>query len=546
MKRWQKLSLGCLLAVVVLVVAGGGAVYLYVKSQRTPSGGALLPEMAAWDVEHVLLDVTVVPRDELLSGVVETSARAVAPLETFVIDLDDRLEVREVTVDGGSAGFEHREGRIRVPLERPWAAGELHRVSIRYGGRPKVALKAPWIGGFVWEEAPGGQPWVGVACQEDGGDIWWPCKDHPSDNPDRGMEILLTVPSELVGLSNGRPLGSRDNGDGTTTSRWRVSRPINAYNVTVNIGPYVPVEQVYAGVDGTLEVPILFWALPEHEEKARRLWRQAPRILEVLGRHFGEYPFLDDKYWVVEAPYLGMEHQTLVAWGDDFTDNAFGFDTILLHETAHEWWGNKITVADWADFWLHEGFATYAEALFVEDTQGRDRYLEYMALLRRRIRNSKPIVQGRNLDSIQAYTGDIYAKGAWVLHTLRWLLGDELFLGILHDFPNDPRFAYGHVTTADFTGFVERAAGRDLGWFWDRYLWRAELPRWSMERHPEGAGERIVLHWDDPAFEMPIPVGVGSRVQRVEMPGGRGEMAIPPGGEVVVDPEGWLLAPGPG
>ncbi len=547
MKRWIKIASWFLAAAALVLVLAGVGLHLYVRSQRTASGGPILPEMAAYDVEHVLLDVTVVPAEEAVAGVVETSTRAVERLETFVIDLDDRLEVREVTVDGEGMGFSHRDGRIRVPLGRPWAPGELHRVTIRYGGRPKVALKAPWIGGFVWEETPGGQPWVGVACQEDGGDIWWPCKDHPSDNPDRGMEILLTVPSELVGLSNGRPLGSRDNGDGTTTSRWRVSYPINNYNVTVNIGPHVPVEERYHGVDGTLNVPILFWALPEHEAKARTLWEQAPRILEVLGRHFGEYPFLDDKYWVVEAPYLGMEHQTLVAYGDDFTDNEFGFDTILLHETAHEWWGNKITVADWADFWLHEGLATYAEALYVEDTLGRNRYLDYMARLRRRIRNSKPIVQGRDLDSIQAYTGDIYAKGAWVLHTLRWLLGDDLVLQVLHDFPNDPRFACRHVATEDFTAFVEEASGRDLGWFWDRYLRRAELPRWSLERHPEGAGERIVLGWDDPAFEMPIPIGVGSRVQRVAMPGGRGEMAIPPGAEVEVDPEGWLLAQqGPG
>ncbi len=547
MKRRLRLAVGILAALVVVAVVGSVALWLYVRSQRSSSGGVLPPEMAAYDVEHVFLDLTILPRERAISGEVETSVRAVAPLATFLTDLDDRLVVREVVVDGEGVDFDHGDGRIRVPLEPPWAPGELHRVKVRYGGRPKVALKAPWIGGFVWEETPGGQPWIGVACQEDGGDVWWPCKDHPSDRPERGVEILLTVPSDLVGLSNGHPLGSRDNGDGTTTSRWRVSYPINNYNVTVNVGPYVPVEERYHGVDGTLDVPILFWALPEHEEQARVLWRQAPGILEILGRHFGEYPFLDDKYWVVEAPYLGMEHQTLVAYGDDFTDKDFGFDTILLHETAHEWWGNRVTVADWADFWIHEGFATYAEALYVEDTLGEDRYLDYMAMLRRRIRNSKPIVQGRNLDSIRAYTGDIYAKGAWVLHMLRWLLGDEPVLAVLHDFSCDPRFARHHVTTEDFTAFVEAAAGRDLGWFWDRYLRRAELPRWSLERRGEGTGERLVLTWDDPAFAMPLPVAVDGEIRRIGMPGGRGETLVPAGAVVEVDPEGRVLAqPGPG
>ncbi|HHQ49587.1 MAG TPA: M1 family peptidase, partial [Acidobacteria bacterium] len=288
-----------------------------------------------------------------------------------------------------------------------------------------------------------------------------------------------------------------------------------------------------------------FWALPEHEPQARRMWKEAPHILEVLGHYFGEYPFLKDKYWVVEAPYLGMEHQTLVAYGDNFTDNSFGFDGILLHETAHEWWGNKVTVSDWADFWLHEAFATYAEALYVDATSGHERYLAYMKRMRPRIHNKKPIVQGKNLDSIHAYTGDIYFKGAWVLHTLRWLIGDEAFLGILHDFPNDPRYAYRHATTKDFTDFVEARTGRDLGWFWKRYLYTAALPRYTVTRSASGKGEKLQLAWDDPSFELPIPVSVGGQLHRVAMPQGHGELVIPAGAEVEVDPEGLILAKGP-
>lgn len=527
----------------ILVVLAVVGLYFYVQWHRSPSGGVMPPEEAAYDVRHVDLQVRVLPQSRSISGSAETRVRVLDSVDSFLCDLDHRLTVHEVRVDGRRASFNHAKNRLRVELESSWNAGESHSIFVRYGGRPKVALKAPWIGGFVWKKTPvGGEPWIGVACQEDGSDIWWPSKDHPSEEPEEGMDIALTVPKGLVGLSNGAPLGTADNGNGTVTSRWKVHYPINQYDVTLNVAPYVSIEERYHGVDGTLDVPILFWALPEHEEKARRMWKQAPHILEVLGRYFGEYPFLKDKYWVAEAPYLGMEHQSLVAYGDTFTDNSFGFDAILLHETAHEWWGNKVTVSDWADFWLHEAFATYAEALYVDATSGHDRYLAYMARMRSRIRNRKPIVQGKNLDSIHAYTGDIYFKGAWVLHTLRWLIGDQPFLKILHDFPNDPRYAYGHATTRDFIGFVRAETGLDLQWFWQRYLYTAHLPRWSLRREPDGAGERVELSWDDPAFELPLPVAIGDGIERVEMPGGRGSVVVPPGTEISVDPKGLVLA----
>lgn len=545
MKQWLKMALGCAGGLVVLLILGGVGLYVYVQSQRSSSGGVMPPEEAAYDVRHVDLRVRVLPGTRSITGSAETTLRVVGAVDAFLCDLDHRLTVHEVRVDGRHRPFDHAKDRLRVTLVSPWKAGETHRVLVRYGGKPKVALKAPWIGGFVWKKTPeGGRPWIGVACQEDGSDIWWPSKDHPSEEPEDGMDIALTVPEGLVGLSNGAPLGSVDNGDGTVTSHWKVHYPINQYDVTLDVGPYVSIEERYHGVDGTLDVPILFWALPEHQEKAGRMWKQAPNILEVLGHYFGEYPFLKDKYWVVEAPYLGMEHQTLVAYGDTFTDNSFGFDGILLHETAHEWWGNKVTVSDWADFWLHEAFATYAEALYVDDTLGHERYLKYMGRMRGRIRNKKPIVQGTHLDSIHAYTGDIYFKGAWVLHTLRWLIGDEVFLKILHDFPNDPRYAYKHATTKDFIAFVAAETGRDLDWFWKQYLFEAKLPAWTLHRRPAGAGGQVEISWNDPAFELPIPVDVGGRVRRVEMPGGYGSLTVPNGAEVAIDPEGLILAEG--
>jgi aminopeptidase N len=540
--RWLKIvgfvvALGLVVMLAVLIGMGW-----YVKNQMLDSGGEIPPEMAAYDVRHFDLSVSIDPEAQQIDGSNTVTLEAVKDLTRFAINLDNRLEVESVIADGVACAFRHREGVISAELPSPWAAGERHQVSISYAGAPKVALRPPWIDGFVWSETPTGEPWVGVTGQGDGGDNWWPCKDHPSDEPDEGMDIALTVPSGLVGLTNGRFLGESENGDGTVTSRWRVHYPINNYLVTVNIAPYVAIEEPYFGIDGTLDQKLVFWSVPEYESHARVMWKQMPRILEVLGRHFGEYPFFDDKFAVAHAPYYGMEHQTLVAYGALFTDNDYGFDQLLLHEVAHEWWGNKITVSDWADFWIQEGFGTYAEAVYVLDTLGEERYLDYMQYLRRRVRNSKPLVQGENLTSNDAYTGDIYFKGAWVLHTLRWYLEDGVFFDIIWRFANDPEYAYGLVSSEDFAGLVTEVSGRDIDWFWDRYLYRAEEPRWNLTRSPEGDRERVEIVWDDPDFELPLPVAVAGEPQRIEMPGGRASFLVERGTNVVVDPLGQVLA----
>jgi len=537
--RWLKVLSVIVVVLVLLIVVGLMGIAWYVKNQMLDSGGPLSRGQAAYDVQHYRIEVAVHPDSKTIDGRATTTVRTVAPVDVFEIHLDDRLTVQVAEVDGVVVDFEHDDGLIEVALKQSWRAGERHSVQISYGGKPKIALKPPWIDGFVWSETPSGAPWIGVTGQGDGGDNWWPCKDHPSDEPDEGFDILLTVPDDLVALSNGGKISEKDNGDGTITTEWHVSYPINNYLVTLNIAPYVPIEEPYSGIDGGLDETLIFWSLPENVEEARVMWRQMPRILEVLGKRFGEYPFFEDKFWVAHAPYLGMEHQTIVAYGDEFTDNEYGFDSLLLHEVAHEWWGNKITAKDWADFWLHEGFGVYAEAIYVLDTLGEQRYLDYMEMVRGRIRNRTPIVQGDDLTSAQAYTGDIYPKGAWVLHMLRWLLGDEQFFEIVWRFVNDPSFAYGFVESEDFFALVEEVSGRDdLAWFWDRYVFRAELPEWTMRRN----GETVHLSWDDACFEMPLPVQVGGETRRVEMPGGAAEFSAGPGETVEVDPDGRILA----
>jgi aminopeptidase N len=508
-------------------------------------GGPPRPAQSAYDVQHYDLHVAVFPGEKRVEGRNGITVSVVAPMDVFEIPLDSRLSVVSVSVDGVSLRvFAHAEGLVRIPLAAPWQPGEEHLVSIAYGGRPFGALAPPWKDGFVWSQSADGHPWFGTTSQGSGGDLWWPVKDHPGDEPDRGMRITLDVPAGLVGLANGRKVAEREEA-GRNVTEWVVHYPINQYGVAINGGPFVPLETTYTRLDGRQET-IVFWALPEHAEKARAMWLdQGPRILSAFAARFGEYPFWDDKYWVVETPYLGMEHQTIVAYGSKFEIDEFGMDWLLLHETAHEWWGNKVSAADWADWWLHEGFGAYAHGVFVDVDAGRERYLEYM---RKRCnaeafaRYVNPVIRGTDQVAEEAYVPEVYSKASCMLHSLRWLLGDGDFYRVLYRFLNDDHLAYHTAGTADFRRLVTEVSGTPYDWFFDRYLYDTRVPRWRMERIPESGSDLLRLGWDDPVFQLPIPVRVGEETHRVDMAGGQGSLRVPRGAEARVDPEGWLLA----
>lgn len=532
---------------------GGGALaalfawlgyQLWLRTQILDSGGELSPLQAAYDVRRYDLEIALAPERRALRGRAKATVEALASLTSFEIQLDERFRVAAVAVDSQPARFEHDDGLIRIPLEQPWQRSERHTVVIDYAGRPKVAIEPPWFDGFVWATSAAGAPWIAVVVQGDGADDWWPAKDHPSDEPDDGLSLALTVPGGLVGLSNGRQVALRTNPDGSVTTLWESRYPINNYLVTVNVGPYVAVEERYRGVDGTLDLPMTFWALPEHVDSARRLWRDAPTIVTLLARRFGEFPFLADKIAAVEAPFAGMEHQTLVAYGDDFEPDDFGFDETLVHELAHEWWGNKISARDWDDFWIHEGFATYAEVLYVEAMQGPARARDYLEGLRAEIDNQAPLVAGRPRTSAEAYSQDLYSKGAWVLASLRWAIGDNAFFAIVRRFADQPQGACRLVDSAELARIVTEESGLALDGFWERYLRRAELPRYRVERQPSGVPGRdqIVLTWDDPSFALPLPVRVGGELRRIDLPRGRAAFTVAAGEAVVVEREGRILA----
>ncbi|MBT8401385.1 MAG: M1 family metallopeptidase, partial [Rhodothermia bacterium] len=325
-----------------------------------------MPEQASYDVSFYDLDLEVSPSDSTIDGRVEVHARVGSPLEWLVLDLVPELEVRGTQIrrqDGWEpATYSRLGGKIWIRLPRTFQPEETVVASVAYGGRPRVARNAPWDGGFSWDTTSTGAPWIATTCQGEGADLWWPVKDHVSDEPD-SMSITVTVPDPLVVASNGRLRATRTSDTGKTTFEWFVSNPINTYAVALNIAAYRLIEGEIESIAGDT-FPVQFFVLEEDYDRGAAFF---PEILDHVrwfeGR-FGPYPFRSDKYGVAQTPHLGMEHQSIIAYGADFNPNVFiqrdfGFDQLHHHELAHEWWGNLVTNADWKDAWLHEGIGTY-------------------------------------------------------------------------------------------------------------------------------------------------------------------------------------------
>jgi aminopeptidase N len=525
---------------------------LAVGCQEVPaqdSGGPLPPEQAAYDVTFYDLSVAVHPARQFIEGTLTVEADVTAPLEAFVLNLDSRLSVsrvwpantpsRTLSVERRSAGNE-----VWISLPDGKEAGERVRLSVAYQGTPRVAPNPPWDGGFTWATTPSGAPWIATSCQTTGADLWWPVKDHPSDEPD-SMDLALTVPDSLVAASNGTLERVARASDSTRTYHWDVSTPINTYGVTLNAAPYAPVDTTYRSVDGTT-VPVTFYALPSDEGRARA---RLPHFLEhvrFLERTLGPYPFRADKYGLAQTPFLGMEHQTLIAYGNDFQTGGLGyqaeFDALHFHELAHEWYGNCLTVRDWKDFWLHEGTATYLEALYAESLEGTAAYHALIDYYHRQVANRLPIARTSPATAQEMYRRDVYYKGALVLHTLRSVIGADAVRTLLRRFVS-PDGADGpacrHVDTNAFLGLAEEVAGRSLDGFAETYLYQASLPRLDTTR----TDSTLALSWSGAAdgFSVPVPVRVDGERRTVSMKDGRGGVAVPADAEVQVDPNGWVL-----
>jgi aminopeptidase N len=468
----------------------------------------------AYDVLGYRLDVHLDPARTALRATVAVDARVTAKsLQTLVLDLDDGLKVEAVRrlpssfnvrspLRGDPVSFKHEDDRLVCTLDEPVGQREYIRVAVTYSGTPGSLDD---FTGFHWKTTSDGQPWIGTSFQMIGAHHWFPCKAsffHPEDKPARVI-VNLDVPEGLVGVSNGH-LVEREVNEGREVFRWLHEYPLGTYAITLNVAPYVSIEKrIY--IPGLADdIQFSAYVLPENLEKAHVQFREVPTMLKVFSLAFGPYPFPESKFGLVETSFWGMEHSTAVAYGssypawckandqpDPFAARNQFFDYILIHESAHEWWGNAVTASAWGDFWIQEGFATYAESIYVEETQGREAVDRYFDSQRRMIRKGSRLHGGQGLASAkEAYSSTIYTKGAWVLHTLRhYIADDDAWWRAIRSFYESHR--YENASTNDFRRALERSTKKDWGQFFDEWIFGEGYPKLSGTVEADGTVVRI-------------------------------------------------------
>ncbi|WP_159714543.1 M1 family metallopeptidase [Sphingomonas sp. AX6] len=522
-------------------------------TERTKaSGGALSPERAALRMKVAELDLEIFPETRRIKGVATLTLANSTALDRLLIDLDRNFTVSAISIDGkplAKGAWTNPEGALAITLPARAAEGGTIVARITYEGEPHVAVRAPWDDGFVWSEV-NGQPWLATTGQGYGCDLFWPCLDFPQGEIGK-MTMRITVPKGLSAPANGKLLGVDRLSDGRTRWNWE-SGSINPYLVALSVGPYTEIKSAYKSRFGNT-FPMHYWHVTGRDQQAAGLFAEFAPTIDFFEALIGPYPFPNEKLGVVETPYLGMEHQTINAYGNNYRKDETGFDWLFHHELAHEWFGNQMTAADWDDFWLHEGYGQYMQPLYGLWREGEARYATMMDAQRQNILNRAPIVSGRARTSNDVYEldlggpgQDIYYKGAWVLHTLRNTIGDDAFFQvtrrIVYGRPDpkpgnfEPRFA----TTDEFVTLVREVTGRDYSWFFDVYLRQAALPELVETRE----GNRLTLTWKAPdgiPFPLPVEVQVGGKVRLLPMTGGTATLDIPAGAHIVVDPMARLL-----
>jgi aminopeptidase N len=530
-----------ILALAVLLQVHSGAGYLFAQNSQasqTPQvpqaeaitrqetlRGSITPEREWWDVQHYHLQVEFLPETKRLRGSNTITFKTLKPGNKMQIDLQPPLAITKIT--HGGAARQHASGDSQLKFEREgnvyWVMFEKEipkgvedKIEIFYEGVPVVSRNPPWVGGITWGRDDLGEHFIVTTCQGIGASIWWPNKDHGADEPDRGMQISVTVPENLVAVSNGRlKKTDHDNAGKKKTFHWQVVNPINNYGVNVNIGNYVRLTEKYKGKGGVLDIE--YWVLPHQKQSALRQFKEVPRMLSAFEHWFGKYPFYEDGYKLVTVQYPGMEHQSSVTYGNWFRNGylqrdpcacgvGFKFDFIIVHESAHEWFGNNISMKDAADMWIHEGFANYSENLFVEYHFGGKDAEDYVIGTRRSIRNDRPIIgtYGTNREG----SGDMYPKGGNLLHTIRHVINDDAkWLSITRGLNAD--FWHQTVTTEQIESYLSAKAGIDLSKVFDQYLRTTKIPLLKYNVNGKGISfyyERVVK-----GFEMPIRVTLNGK-----------------------------------
>ncbi len=476
-----------------------------VAAQNLKSGGKLKPEQAIMDIRHYTLVLDVDPAQKSISGYTEIDLNLSQPGNVLLFDFWHGLTVSQVWVNGRTNNFVHgNDDLIRISLPQPLPVGKV-KVKIAYGGKPGIAERAPWTGGFQWEKDSKGNPWIAVTCQGEGGKIFFPCKDHPSDEPNEGADMIITVPKGLVVAAPGL-LQKESTKKEKTTFHYKTNYTISNYCLVFNVGRYKVAKRVYTTVDGN-KVPMEYYVLEENfamADKLLDLYEQSARIQE---KYFGEYPWAKERIAASETPHLGMEHQTNIAYGNKYKFTQLGgkdFDWLLHHEFGHEWWANKVTNRDWGHMWIQEGICSFGDAMATRELAGEDAYLKRMQQTARATQNKLPVVRGDEVDSDSAYYGDIYGKGAFFMHTLRYVMGDEVFFPTLKKLATDPKYTYDNtVMTSDVEQLFSGAYGKSMKPLFQLFLYTTD----KLEIHVRQTGDdKYLVKLLN--IDMPLPVDI--------------------------------------
>jgi len=511
----------CLLIVCTSLSAQKDFYSDYTFTEADNIRGALNPMRTCYDVYFYDLNIQIDPTTQTIAGYNDIYYTANNDFSVIQVDLFDNLIVKKILNEENELTFEKNQNAIYItlPLQEKGTKG---KVKIYYEGQPIVAKHAPWDGGFVWSEDENGKSWIGVACEGDGASLWWPNKDHLSEEPD-SMSIKISVPSDLMCVSNGNLRNTQVLDNGFTRYDWFVSYPINNYNVTVNIADYAHFEDTYIAGDGS-SLAMDFYVLKENLTKAKKHFQQVHKTLACFERYFGKYPFWDDGYALVETPYLGMEHQGAIAYGNEYMRGYLGsmlpdnmnWDYIIVHETGHEYWGNSISANDHAEMWIHESFTTYMEALFCECAYSYEDAVHYLATQKPYIVNKEPILGPLDVNFQDWQSSDHYYKGAWILHTLRHAINnDAIWFDLLRSFHDKNKIS--QVTTQDIISYVNQCTQRDYTSFFEQYLRYPTIPTFEYRLHQKRKKLCVEYRWNTAVqtFDMPLLVGKEGQMKTI-------------------------------
>ena len=513
------------------------------------SGGQVAPLQQGLTVEHADLTFAFDFDNKILMGTTTLTLKGEGSRSAFSVDLDSVFTVNSVAVNGESlAASQYRNVGGELQITPSSEVTLPLTVTISYEGQPRIPVRAPWDGGVMWEKTPEGANWLATAVQGEGCDLFWPCIDQPHGEPNQ-TDLHIQVPKPLVAASNGVLVDVTDNGD-TRTYHWQTRSAHNTYGIALNIAPYEKLETTYSSIYGNT-YPIVYYHLPGNEQQAKVLFDEIPTMLTFFERMIGPYPFGNEKVGVAQTPHLGMEHQTINAYGNEYKKDEFGFDWLLQHEFAHEYFGNQVTNDNWDHMWIHEGLGSYMQPLFAQYLSGDVAYMTYLNNQRKGLINTHPIVSNKLMEVEQVYERgvgpalDIYYKGSWIMHTLRNLIGDDAFFSAVRelvygtDQPKPGNFTTIYRNTQDFIEIVNRRTGKDLSWFFDVYLYQPKLPK-LVETRTE---DSVTFSWNSPQnlpFPMPLEVSVNGEVQVLDITSPK-TITVTPFDVVIADPNSKVL-----